>query len=49
MIGCQYECPNVLTCGEYVYVYEYVDMICVIYVEIICMFDIFVHDALKYS
>ena len=22
-------CPNVLTCGEYVCVYEYVDMICV--------------------
>ena len=21
-------CPNVLTCGEYVCVYEYVDMIC---------------------
>ena len=29
-------CPNVLTCGEYVYVYEYVDMICVIYLEIGC-------------
>ena len=23
-------CPNVLTCGEHVCVYEYVDMICVI-------------------
>ena len=28
-------CPNVLTCGEYVCVYEYVDMICVIYLEIV--------------
>ena len=28
--------PNVLTCGEYVCVYEYVDMICVIYLEIVC-------------
>ena len=26
-------CPNVLTCGEYVCVYEYVDMICVILLE----------------
>ena len=29
-------CPNVLTCEEYVRVYEYVDMICVIYLEIVC-------------
>ena len=28
--------PNALTCGEYVCVYEYVDMIFVIYLEIIC-------------
>ena len=29
-------CPIVLTCGEYVCVYEYVDMIYVIYLEIEC-------------
>ena len=29
-------CPNVLTCGEYVCVCDYVDMICVIYLEIVC-------------
>ena len=29
-------CANVLTCGEYICVYGYVDMICVIYLEIVC-------------
>ena len=29
-------CPNVLACGEYVCVYEYIEMICVIYLKIVC-------------